>query len=138
MIVTRMRQSAFKARPRELESGAAAVEETAAVLEMREALAQKIDLACEDAFSFAGSRCDRIVRALPARRTLRSCARAAQGKAPRTRRSPMSSSRRHEVCPRADGGRRRVARWSWTARGKGDIAYLCRPHPVMKAIVTVK
>ena len=53
------------------------VEETAAVLEippatvrtrffrarslLREALAQKIDLACEDAFSFAGSRCDRIV-----------------------------------------------------------------------------
>ena len=53
------------------------VEETAAVLEMppatvrtkffrarsllREALAQKMDLACEDAFSFAGARCDRIV-----------------------------------------------------------------------------
>ncbi len=53
------------------------VEETAAVLQippatvrtrffrarslMREALAQKIDLACEDAFSFAGARCDRIV-----------------------------------------------------------------------------
>ena len=53
------------------------VEETAAVLEippatvrtrffrarslLREALAQKIDLACEDAFSFAGARCDRIV-----------------------------------------------------------------------------
>ena len=53
------------------------VEETAAVLEippatvrtrffrarslLREALAQKIDLAYEDAFSFAGSRCDRIV-----------------------------------------------------------------------------
>lgn len=28
---------------------------------LREALAQKIDLACEDAFSFAGARCDRIV-----------------------------------------------------------------------------
>lgn len=28
---------------------------------MREALAQKIDLACEDAFSFDGARCDRIV-----------------------------------------------------------------------------
>jgi len=53
------------------------VEETAAILQippatvrtrffrarslLREALAQKIDLACEDAFSFAGSRCDRIV-----------------------------------------------------------------------------
>jgi len=53
------------------------VEETAAVLEippatvrtrffrarslLREALAQKMDLACEDAFSFAGARCDRIV-----------------------------------------------------------------------------
>src|SRR5947207_3368463 len=53
------------------------VEETAAVLEippatvrtrffrarslLREALAQKIDLAYEDAFSFAGARCDRIV-----------------------------------------------------------------------------
>ena len=53
------------------------VEETAAVLELapatvrtrlfrarsmlREALAQKIDLACEDAFSFAGERCDRVV-----------------------------------------------------------------------------
>jgi RNA polymerase sigma-70 factor (ECF subfamily) len=53
------------------------VEETARVLELppatvrtrlfraramlREALAQKIDVACEDAFSFAGDRCDRIV-----------------------------------------------------------------------------
>ena len=53
------------------------VEETAAVLEippatvrtrffrarslLREGLAQKIDVACEDAFSFAGARCDRIV-----------------------------------------------------------------------------
>ena len=53
------------------------VEESAAVLELapatvrtrffrarsllREALAQKMDLACEDAFSFAGARCDRIV-----------------------------------------------------------------------------
>ena len=52
-------------------------EETAAVLEipagtvrtrffrarslLREALAQKIDMACEDAFSFDGARCDRIV-----------------------------------------------------------------------------
>ena len=59
------------------------VEETAAVLEMpaatvrtrffrarsllREALAQKIDMACEDAFSFAGSRCDRIVANVMAR-----------------------------------------------------------------------
>jgi RNA polymerase sigma-70 factor (ECF subfamily) len=53
------------------------VEETAAVLQippatvrsrffrarslLREALATKIDLACEDAFAFAGERCDRIV-----------------------------------------------------------------------------
>jgi len=53
------------------------VEETAAVLGLsaatvrtrffrarsmlREMLAQKIDVACEDAFSFAGARCDRIV-----------------------------------------------------------------------------
>jgi RNA polymerase sigma-70 factor (ECF subfamily) len=29
--------------------------------QLREALALKIDLACEDAFSFAGQRCDRIV-----------------------------------------------------------------------------
>jgi RNA polymerase sigma-70 factor (ECF subfamily) len=59
------------------------VEETAAVLEippatvrtrffrarslLREALAQKIDLACEDAFSFAGERCDRIVANVLAR-----------------------------------------------------------------------
>jgi RNA polymerase sigma-70 factor (ECF subfamily) len=28
---------------------------------LREALASKIDLACEEAFSFAGERCDRIV-----------------------------------------------------------------------------
>jgi len=28
---------------------------------LREALAQKIDMACEDAFSFAGERCDRVV-----------------------------------------------------------------------------
>lgn len=59
------------------------VEETAAVLELppatvrtrlfrarsllREALAQKIDIACEDAFSFAGERCDRVVAAVLAR-----------------------------------------------------------------------
>jgi RNA polymerase sigma-70 factor (ECF subfamily) len=59
------------------------VEETAAVLELppatvrtrlfrarsmlREALAQKIDMACEDAFSFAGERCDRVVAAVLAR-----------------------------------------------------------------------
>ena len=59
------------------------VEETAAVLDMppatvrtrffrarsllREALAQKMDVACEDAFSFAGSRCDRIVANVLAR-----------------------------------------------------------------------
>jgi len=59
------------------------VEETAAVLELpaatvrtrffrarsmlREMLAQKIDVACEDAFSFAGERCDRIVANVLAR-----------------------------------------------------------------------
>ena len=59
------------------------VEETAAILQippatvrtrffrarslLREALAQKIDLACEDAFSFAGARCDRIVARVLAR-----------------------------------------------------------------------
>jgi RNA polymerase sigma-70 factor (ECF subfamily) len=59
------------------------VEETAAVLGvpeatvrtrffrarslLREGLAQKIDLACEDAFSFAGARCDRIVASVLAR-----------------------------------------------------------------------
>ncbi|HET7362842.1 MAG TPA: RNA polymerase sigma factor [Burkholderiales bacterium] len=59
------------------------VEETAAVLDMppatvrtrlfrarsmlREALAQKIDVACEDAFSFAGERCDRVVAGVLAR-----------------------------------------------------------------------
>jgi len=59
------------------------VEETAAVLGipeptvrtrffrarslLREGLAQKIDLACEDAFSFAGARCDRIVATVLAR-----------------------------------------------------------------------
>jgi RNA polymerase sigma-70 factor (ECF subfamily) len=59
------------------------VEETAAVLDipaatvrtrlfrarsmLREALAQKIDVACEDAFSFAGERCDRVVAGVLAR-----------------------------------------------------------------------
>ena len=59
------------------------VEETAAVLDLpaatvrtrffrarsmlREMLAQKIDVACEDAFSFAGARCDRIVANVLAR-----------------------------------------------------------------------
>ena len=59
------------------------VEETAAVLDipaatvrtrlfrarsmLRETLAQKIDVACEDAFSFAGERCDRVVAAVLAR-----------------------------------------------------------------------
>lgn len=58
-------------------------EETAAVLDipaatvrtrffrarslLREALAQQIDLACEDAFSFDGARCDRIVARVLAR-----------------------------------------------------------------------
>jgi RNA polymerase sigma-70 factor (ECF subfamily) len=59
------------------------VEETATVLDLppatvrtrlfrarsmlREALAQKIDVACEDAFSFAGERCDRVVASVLAR-----------------------------------------------------------------------
>jgi RNA polymerase sigma-70 factor (ECF subfamily) len=59
------------------------VEETAAVLELpaatvrtrffrarsllREGLAQKMDLACEDAFSFDGARCDRIVASVLAK-----------------------------------------------------------------------
>src|SRR5438874_2674896 len=59
------------------------VEETAAVLDLpaatvrtrlfrarsllREVLAQKIDVACEDAFSFAGERCDRVVASVLAR-----------------------------------------------------------------------
>ena len=59
------------------------VEEAAAVLDLppatvrtrffrarsllREALAQKMDVACEDAFSFAGARCDRIVANVLAR-----------------------------------------------------------------------
>jgi RNA polymerase sigma-70 factor, ECF subfamily len=59
------------------------VEETAAVLEMpaatvrtrffrarsllREGLAQKMDVACEDAFSFDGARCDRIVASVLAK-----------------------------------------------------------------------
>jgi RNA polymerase sigma-70 factor (ECF subfamily) len=59
------------------------VEETARVLDLppatvrtrlfrarsmlREALAQKIDVACEDAFSFAGERCDRVVASVLAR-----------------------------------------------------------------------
>ena len=34
---------------------------------LRESLAQKMDLACEDAFSFAGERCDRIVATVLAR-----------------------------------------------------------------------
>ncbi len=34
---------------------------------LRESLAQKMDLACEDAFSFAGARCDRIVATVLAR-----------------------------------------------------------------------
>ena len=34
---------------------------------LREALAQKIDVACEDAFSFAGERCDRVVAGVLAR-----------------------------------------------------------------------
>ena len=28
--------------------------------------------------------------------------------------------------------------WSWTAKQKGEIAYICRLHPVMKGVVVVK
>ena len=28
-------------------------------------------------------------------------------------------------------------RWTWTAR-KGELNYICRLHPVMKGVVTVK
>ena len=28
--------------------------------------------------------------------------------------------------------------WTWTARGKGEIAYICRLHPVMRGVVIVK
>ena len=30
------------------------------------------------------------------------------------------------------------ARWTWTARGKGEMAYICRLHPMMRGVVTVK
>jgi plastocyanin len=30
------------------------------------------------------------------------------------------------------------ANWSWTAKQKGEIAYICRLHPVMKGVVVVK
>lgn len=30
------------------------------------------------------------------------------------------------------------ARFTWTVRGKGEIDYICRLHPVMKGAVTVK
>jgi plastocyanin len=30
------------------------------------------------------------------------------------------------------------ARWTWTARSKGEISYICRLHPVMKGVVVVK
>ena len=30
------------------------------------------------------------------------------------------------------------ARWTWTARSKGEMNYICRLHPVMKGLVTVK
>ena len=59
------------------------VEETAAILQipeatvrsrffrarslLREGLASEVDLACEDAFGFAGERCDRIVARVMAR-----------------------------------------------------------------------
>jgi len=30
------------------------------------------------------------------------------------------------------------ARWSWTVRGKGEMAYICRLHPMMRAVVVVR
>jgi len=30
------------------------------------------------------------------------------------------------------------ARWTWTARKKGEVAYVCRLHPMMRAVVLVK
>ena len=30
------------------------------------------------------------------------------------------------------------ARWTWTARKKGEMPYICRLHPVMKGTVVVK
>jgi plastocyanin len=30
------------------------------------------------------------------------------------------------------------ASWTWTARGKGEIPYICRLHPVMKGMLVVK
>ena len=30
------------------------------------------------------------------------------------------------------------ASWSWTAKQKGEIDYICRLHPVMKGVVVVK
>lgn len=30
------------------------------------------------------------------------------------------------------------ARWTWTARSKGEMHYICRLHPVMKGTVVVK
>ena len=28
--------------------------------------------------------------------------------------------------------------WTWTASGKGEMAYICRLHPTMRAVVIVK
>lgn len=30
------------------------------------------------------------------------------------------------------------ARWTWTARGQGEIPYICRLHPVMKGTIVVR
>ena len=30
------------------------------------------------------------------------------------------------------------ARWTWTATKKGEMAYICRLHPVMKGTIVVK
>lgn len=29
-------------------------------------------------------------------------------------------------------------RWTWTAQGKGEMAYICRLHPMMRGFVIVK
>lgn len=30
------------------------------------------------------------------------------------------------------------ARWTWVARRRGEMPYICRLHPVMRAVVVVK
>lgn len=30
------------------------------------------------------------------------------------------------------------ARWTWTAKAKGEMAYICRLHPMMRAVVVAR